>query len=215
MKKKIVTLLIVTLFCPFGAAFAVKVADLKHKAGAVNFAHSGAKFTLENKSSAASANGSTELKGTTLFYERLLTRGFSVGLTFSTFLERSMDVDVGSDKNAVVETVTMYSIDFKSYLSEHKRKGWKPYFGVGFGSYNVSSTIKTTSGGTTTEGSSSATVPLTIFSLGADYVFSFGGVRIDYALTTGKREDTDGHSTYNADYNYTGTSLGIAVFSFF
>ncbi|MDH5561717.1 MAG: hypothetical protein OEY59_12780, partial [Deltaproteobacteria bacterium] len=162
-------------------------------------------------------SAATPLSGTTLFYERMLTGRFGLGLTFSSFLERSFQLTIGTDIYDILETVTAMSFDFKTYFSEHKKEGWKTYMGVSFGQYTVASTIvKTDSNGATTDGKTGATVPTTSLSFGVDYVLEFGGFRMDTAIINGKRYDKTGFDLHDAVYDYsTTTVVELGVFSFF
>lgn len=216
MKSKIAISLMVSFLLSIGMVFAAKekkLEDSKNKAGAINMTLSGGSYKL--KTSTDNGSGTTAVKGMVLFYERLITKRFSVGLSYSSFLERTMEFDVGSSTNTILETGSMFTIDFKSYFKSHIRTGFKPYVGVGFGTVTLSSKVTTDTSGTESEGTTGASIPITALSIGADYLVDFGGVRADLSIITGGRDDTSGHDTYNATYTLTGTSFGIAVFGFF
>ncbi len=214
MKTKLITIILTLLVINVGTVFAASLEGIKNKMGGVNYRHSNANYTLTNTSTTASGSDETQIIGTAIFYERMLTGRFSLGFTFSNLLERTSKVSVGAVTYSSLETISMYSIDFKSYFKIHKREGWKPYMGVSFGSYTTASVLTDTSG-IISEKETGAVIPTTSLSFGYDYVLEFGGLRFDYTLMSGKRSD-DSYTGHNATYDYTNSSVfGIGVYSFF
>jgi len=99
------------------------------------------------------------------------------------------------------------------YFSDHGRQGFKIYAGGSFGQYTSTVTLKAIPAGTDL-GTTTAAVPTTTFSLGADWMFDLAIPRFDYSLVTGKRDDVS-NSNYYAVHDYTGSTIGIGFFSYF
>ena len=217
MKAKITILALLSLLLGLNVASAKGTDGIKNKMGGNYLTIAGAEYTLDSKTTTDTGSDSTNVTGFMLFYERLLTSRFGLGASYSVQAERSGEMTVGTDKNETLETSSLYTVDLKAYFKDHKRAGLKPYAGVSFGSITAKTTITTTASGasTSTEGETKATVPLTILSFGFDYLYEFAGFRVDWSLTTGKREDRESHSSYNATYNYAGSAIGLTVYSFF
>ncbi len=215
--NRIILIFLCLFWLDMNTATAIKIKEPKSKAGATYHSHAAGSYTLVNTTSSAEGSGSGNLVGTVFFYDRLFLDRFSAGLRFSSFLERSMDVTIGTSTVNILETASFWSMDFKAFFKDHMRPGFKPFLGVSYGNYTVKSTLTTTTTGsaTTTEDNTAATIPVTVLSGGFDYIFGFGGVRLEAGQVTGSRNDLDSSSTYRASYQYGGSTLGISVYAFF
>ncbi|MCP4298630.1 MAG: hypothetical protein GY786_23830 [Proteobacteria bacterium] len=216
MKTKLITIILTLLVINISTVSAASLEGIKNKMGGINYTHSTANYILTNTTTSATGSDAIAIKGTTIFYERMLTGRFSLGFTYSSFLERTSEFSVGSVSYSSLEKISMYSIDFKSYFEIHKREGWKPYMGVSFGSYTAASELTVNTLGTLTDEKTGATIPTTSLSFGYDWVLEFGGLRFDYTMMSGKRSDSDTYTGHKATYDYTNSSVfGIGVYSFF
>ena len=193
-----------------------KIKVPKSKIGATHHTHSTGDFELDEKASTSDGSISSPLVGFALFYERLFLDKFSAGFKYGYGLERSMETTVGTNDLEILETASFWSLEFRAFVKDNIRPGLKPFLGVAYGNYSVNSTITIIpSAGAETEEETSATIPFTMLSFGADYTFGFGGIRLEVGQTTGKRNDLDGSDTYRVTYNYDGSIVGISVYSFF
>ncbi len=215
MKKGLLLLLILSFAFPLYAQ--QNREEGKNKMGASYYAHSGALYVLSNKTTGYEVTGVGPLIGAAFFYERIFLSRFSMGLTYTSLMERSMDVKDGVTDINVVEKVALGSVDFRAYFKSHKRNGWKPYLGVSFGTMSASDTLTLTTAGstTTTEETTKAVVPVTLLRGGFDLIMDYGGIRLDFGQVTGVRRDLVGSNSYRANYKMTGSSMSIAVFSHF
>jgi len=214
--KQLLTLLIALLIAT--PAFAQqKREEAKNKAGALYYTHSGSSYVLHDNTANVDYTGTGNIVGPAFFYERIILSRFTVGVTYSSMLERSMDIKTSTATVNVVENITMTTFDFKAYFKDHRRPGWKPYLGVSFGTMAVADTLSVTTTGTTTatEEETKATVPVTFLRAGMDLTMGFGGVRIDFGQATGSRRDLESSTNYRAKYVMDGSSLAIGVFSHF
>ncbi len=188
----------------------------KSKIGATPHTHSTGNFELDAKASTDEGSVSGSLVGFALFYERLFLDKFSAAFKYGYGLERSMETTIGTDDLEILETASFWSLEFRAFVRDNIRPGLKPFLGVAYGNYSVNSTITIIpTAGTESEEDTSATIPFTMLSLGADYTFGFGGIRLEAGQTTGRRNDLDSSDTYRVTYNYDGSVVGISVYSFF
>ncbi len=188
----------------------------KSKIGATHHTHSTGDFKLEEQGSTNAGSASESLVGFAFFYERLFLDRFSAGFKYGYGLERSMEMKVGTSDLEILESATFWSLEFRAFVRDNIRPGLKPYLGVSYGNYTVKSVITIIpETGATTEEETSATIPFTMLAFGADYTFGFGGIRLEFGQTTGKRNDLEGSATYYASYDYDGSVVGISVYSFF
>ena len=194
-----------------------KAKELKNKVGATYYNHSGGTYTLKEKATVNQDSASASMVGTTFFYERIFLSRFSMGVAYSSFLEKSLDMRVGTSSINVIEKTNYTAFDFKAFFREHTRPGWKPFLGVGFGTYTVASTLAVTADGVTTAtaDATSATIPVTLLNWGFDYTMDATGIRMEMNQVTGTRRDLESSTDYNANYIADGTSVGIAVYSHF
>lgn len=193
-----------------------KAKELKNKMGATYLNHSGGTYTLGEKTSGNQDSASDSMVGTTFFYERIFYSRFSMGFAYSPLLEKSLDMKVGTNIINVIEKTTYSVFDFKAFFREHTRPGFKPFLGVGFGTYSVASAMLITdSANVTTEDATTASIPVTMLNLGFDYTMTNTGIRMEMNQVTGTRRDLESSDTYNANYRVDGTSVGIAVYSHF
>ncbi len=188
----------------------------KNKAGALYHTHATGNFKLEEQSSGSQDVASNRLIGFGIFYERLILDRFSAGFKYGYGLERNMSMTVGTNKVEILETASFWEFEFKAFVRDNLRPGFKPFLGVGWGTYTAASTLSIIpSSGTNTEENTSASIPFTVLSMGFDYVFGFGGCRLEGGMTSGKRTDLKGSSTYYATYDYNGAIVNFSVYSFF
>ncbi|MBU3914582.1 hypothetical protein KKA14_03525 [bacterium] len=215
LAKKVVLFCGVCLFW-LNTAYAAEAKIPKNKAGAIYYSQSGSEYTLVNKLTAGSGSDSDSLIGTVFFYERMFLDRFSMGFKYSSFLERNLSFEEGTNTLDVLETASFWSLDFKAFFRDNMRPGLKPFLGVSYGNYSLSSAITISpAAGSSSEETTTATIPVTILSTGFDYVFGFAGVRIEVGQSTGSRNDPDGSSTYRAAYQYGGLISSVSVYSFF
>ena len=214
MKKIILFLIIFSMFSSsILFAQARRTRQPKNKFGAVYYGISGADFTFTNKTTGESGTASDSIIGAVLFYERIFDSKFAVGINGTSFLERNMSIEVGSKTLEIVEQSTLVLLHFKAYHKDHSAGGIKPYLGVGLGSLSVSSLITSTTD--TTGSTTSATIPVTVISAGLDYFWESGGFRLEVGYLTGERSDLEGHDTYSAKYQATGSTGSIGVYWLF
>lgn len=213
----IVTALLVMLGATTENAYAAKPKIPKNKAGATHHTHSAGTnqgFTEQGTSNTGTITDN--MVGFAVFYERLFLDRFSAGFKYGYGLERNSQITVGTNNLEVLETASFWALEFRAYFEDHLRPGIKPFLGVGYGNYTATSTIKVIpTSGSVTEDETTATIPFTSLSAGADYTFGFGGVRLELGQSTGKRSDLESSSTYYATYDYTASIVGISVYSFF
>ncbi|MDX2469963.1 MAG: hypothetical protein QNL04_05230 [SAR324 cluster bacterium] len=202
-------------FAPLAAQ--EKIKEKKNKMGATYYNHSGGTYTLKEKSSGYNDSASDSMVGTTFFYERIFLSRFSIGVAYSSFLEKSLDMYVGTNTINVIEQTSYTAVDFKAFFREHARPGWKPFLGVGFGTHTVASamTITADSATTTSTDATAASIPVTMLNWGFDYTMDATGIRMEMNQVTGTRRDLESSDTYSANYIVDGTSVGIAVYSHF
>ncbi len=199
-----------------GNSFAAKPKIPKTKIGATHHTHNTGDYTLSEQGTSSTGTASGSLVGFALFAERLFFDRFSAGFKYGYGLERSMSMQVGTNTLEILENASFWSLEFRAFVKDNLRPGLKPFLGVSYGNYSVTSTITILpTGGSKTEDQTAATIPFTMLSAGADYTFGFGGVRAEIGQVTGKRNDLESSSTYYGSYNYDGSILGISVYSFF
>lgn len=199
----------------FGAsAQAAAKREPKNKFGIVYYTLGGPSYELRDTGNTSIDTVSAPLIGAAFTYDRLFYGRFSAGLKFSVQpMERVMDMNLGGTAINAVEKSTLMTFDFKAFFQPHDRPGFKPYLGVGFGQI-AASTETATIAATSTTGATSATVPISVLSLGLDHITDFGGVRVEGSLVTGTRRDLES-TDYLAKYNFDGIGISIGVFSFF
>jgi len=214
MKKTVLFLILIAMVSSsILFAQARRTRESKNKFGSVYHVISGSDFTLTNTTTGETGTASDSIVGAVFFYERIFDSKFSMGLNGTSFLERNMTIAVGSETLEVVEQSTLILLHFKAYHKDHSAGGIKPYLGVGVGSLSVSSTI--TSATDTTGSTTSATIPITVISAGLDYFWESGGFRVEVGYLTGERSDLEGHDTYAAKYQATGSTGSIGVYWLF
>jgi hypothetical protein len=199
-----------------GILFAATPKVPKTKFGATHHTHTTGDYTLTEQGTGNTGSASGSLVGFALFAERLFLDRFSAGFKYGYGLERSFEMQVGTSSLEVLENATFWALEFRAFAKDNISTGLKPFLGVSYGNYTVTSTITiipTT--GSTSEEQTGATIPYTMLSAGADYTFGFGGIRIEAGQVTGKRNDLESSSVYYAAYNYNGSIVGISVYSFF
>lgn len=211
--KRFLIVLITLLLATSPAWAQVRKKEPKNKFGAMHYTHSGGQYTLQSATDTSTVD--EPLIGAGFYYERVFQSRFSAGLKFSSFLERSLTQTLDGNTVTTVENTTMFTLDFKAFFKDHMMNGFKPFMGVAFGTYAPSSTVTTIEATGNTEGTTTASVPITSLSVGFDYVLDFGGVRFEAGAVNGKRRDLEGHDTYTANYQYDGSAVSIGVFSFF
>ncbi len=211
---------IITVFCLMllisSQVFAAKPKIPKTKIGATHHTLSPGSFTLSEQGTTSTGTSTGNLVGFALFAERLFFDRFSAGLKYGYGLERSMQMQVGTNTLEILENASFWALEFRAFVKDNLRPGIKPFLGVSYGNYSVVSTINilpTT--GSKSEDQTGTTIPFTQLSAGVDYTFGFGGVRAEVGQVTGKRNDLESSSTYYASYNYDGSVVGISVYSFF
>lgn len=198
------------------SAYAAKLEVPKNKAGATHHTYSTGEFTLSSQSTSDSGAASVNLIGFALFYERLFLDRFSAGFKYGFGLERSQELEVGTSTLKVLETASFWALEFRAYISDNLNPGFKPFMGVSYANYTVKSAISILpASGSITEDETSASIPVTVLSFGADYTFGFGGIRLEIGQATGKRNDLESSTDYYASYIYDGSIIGISVYSFF
>ena len=190
----------------------------KNKIGALYSTLMGTKYELTNKTSGNVNSGkfddeSDPIVGAVFFYERIFSSIFAVGFRATTFLERQMELTVGTETVNVVEKSTMMAFDFKTYYKEHSARGIKPYFGVGLGTLNVTSDLSVASSAATS--STSATIPITFLTVGTDYKLESAGFRLEIGSTKGERNDLEDNDMFNAKYEVTGLMVNAGVYLLF
>lgn len=219
-RNKLKTLCVTAMLCAglliADSGFAAKLKVPKNKLGATHHTHNTGAYTLEEQSSTNSGTASGALVGFALFYERLFGDRFGAGLKYGYGLERSLEMEgLGSNDVKILEQASFFSLEFKAYMKDNIRPGLKPFLGVSYGQYTTTSTLSVISSGTATEDETTATIPFTVLSAGSDYTFGFGGIRLEFGISTGERDDLESSDTYFANYDYSGSILGISVYSFF
>lgn len=188
----------------------------KTKIGATHHTHATGDYTLTEQSTGSNGSASGNLIGFAFFAERLFLDRFGAGFKYGYGVERSFDMQVGTSSLEVLENATFWSLEFRAYVKDNISTGLKPFLGVSYGNYSVTSTITVIPlTGSTSEEQTTATIPFTMLSAGADYTFGFGGVRLEAGQVTGKRNDLESSSVYYAAYNYNGSVVGISVYAFF
>lgn len=192
-----------------------KVKEPKNKIGFSQINHTGAIYELESASTTQVDTDTGKMVGLGIFYERVFQSRFSAGLKYSTGLDRSLNLNIDGNRVSVVEATKLTSFDFKAYFKDHSAAGLKPYLGVGWGTMVSTSTVTTIATSGNTEGTTTASVPITSLNLGFDYLMEFASVRFDLGNATGSRRDLTSHSAYKANYTMDGSSVAIGVYSFF
>ena len=221
IRMKTILILICSLFLLTSNTLAARRKEPKNKAGAVYYTHSGSQYTLISNATGNSISSNAAFIGVAFFYERLILSRFSAGLKFSSFLERSMALTLDNNKIDVLEKVTLFMLDFKAFFKDHTSSGLKPFIGVGYGQYNVSSSISVTASGSTTtqedKQTTKVTIPVTSLNFGFDYFTDFGGIRLEGGLLTGNRSDLSNSDSdgYKAKYQASGATASVGVYSFF
>ena len=218
LNKKIGFLLILLAFFSVESVFAQeKVKENKNKMGATYYNHSGGTYTLTEKATGSGASTSDNMVGTTFFYERIFYSRFSIGLAYSPLLEKTLEMNVGTNSIDAIEKTNYTAFDFKAFFKEHTRPGLKPFLGVGFGTYTVATTMDVTAASATTssEDTTGVSIPVTLLNAGFDYAMMNSGIRFEMNQVTGSRKDIESSDTYKANYRVDGTSIGIAVYSHF
>ena len=209
--KKLPLLLFAISLVTFAQPLFAKVKESTLKFGVLHQTQMNSEYTL----SGATGSGNENLVGVSFFMEKVFLSRFSAGMRFSSMLARSNNYTASGNTVVAVETTGMTTFDFKAFFRGHDRPGMKPYLGVSFGSYTPATEINTISGGTATSSTTSATVPVTILSVGMDYTMDMGGIRADLGIVTGKQNDYTNTTYTTSTYNYGGTAISIGVFSFF
>ena len=210
--------LLIASLIGFGAlpAKAQKLKIPTTKIGATYHTHNTGNYTLTDQTTGESGDASGSLIGIAWFVEHLFMDRFSAGFKYGYGLERSMDIEVGTTQLEILESASFWALEFRAFVEDNLRPGLKPFLGVSYGNYSVTSTITIVPAtGTTSEETTTATIPYTMLSGGADYTFGFGGVRLEIGQATGQRNDLEGSDTYYASYNYDGSIVAISVFVFF
>ncbi|NQU64599.1 MAG: hypothetical protein HQ517_10005 [SAR324 cluster bacterium] len=212
----VISLICLTGIC-FGTSAEAKSMTSSNKFGAVYTLTSGATYTLMDTANGELSDDSTLLNGTTLFYEFFLNEQFSLGLSYSIFGGRYLQLEIGSDTYEIIESSTYYLLDFKSYFFTYSDRGLNPYFGVSQGTFSIQSEItKTDSTGTETNGSTKAEIPTNFLTVGMEYSMENTGFKLEYSLLRGKRNDSISYSGHKATYSLVGSSvLGMSVFVLF
>ena len=217
--NKLCLVMLVSCFLILGSISATaqtRVKVPKSKIGATHHTHSTGDFELDEKATTLEGSSSAPLVGFALFYERLFLDKFSAAFKYGYGLERSMETTIGTNELEILETASFWALEFRAFVKDNIRPGLKPFLGVAYGNYSVNTTITIIpTAGSETEEETSATIPYTMLSVGADYTFGFGGIRLEAGQTTGKRNDLEGSDTYRVTYNYDGSVVGISVYSFF
>lgn len=177
----------------------------------------GYNYSLKETTNNNSGEDSTEMNGTMLYYEFLLNEQFSIGVSYSIYGERSLEMTIGSDTYEIVEKTTFGSLDFKSYIFDYNGRGLNPYIGISQAVFSSKSEItKTAASGNETTGSTKADIPTNILTLGLGYSMDKTGFQMEYSMLKGKRHDTTSYLGHKATYDLEDAYMvGISIFSLF
>ncbi len=213
LMRLLLILLCVSFVCTSSAFAQWRKKVPKNKLGAIYATVVGTTYELTNRTpdnvnSGKSESGSSQIVGAVFFYERIFLGRFSAGIEATSFLERQMELKVGTEVVDVVEKSKMIALDFKAFYRDHAIRGVKPYLKVGFGTLKMESDLKMAAAGTST--STSADIPITLLALGFDYILEAGGFRFEVGSVTGERKDL-GDEKFTAEYQAHGTTASIGV----
>jgi hypothetical protein len=191
--------------------------DANNKFGISYSRITGYNYSLKETTNNISNEDSTELNGTTLYYEFLLNEQFSIGISYSFYGERSLELTIGTDTYEIIENTTYRSLDFKSYIFDYNGRGLNPYIGISQAEFETKSEItKTDASGNETTDSTEAKIPTNILTLGLGYSMDKTGFQMEYSMLRGKRNDTKSYSGHKATYDLEDAYMvGISIFSLF
>ncbi len=212
--KKVSFLLACSLLAVIHATQAQNIVFPANKLGVFYWELGSPKYTLDNQTS--DDNDSKALAGPVVFYERILTDVFTISLKYGSGLKREMNIDLGTDEINIRETASYQAIEIKSYGTNHRKSGFKPYLAVSYGMLSTSSSITTKpASGATSEDETKAVIPIKAWCLGIDYILWKLAFRLEFGQTNGERIDRESSDTYQASYDFNTVTSGIGLAYFF
>lgn len=212
--KKISFLLICSLLAVFHSVLAQNIVFPANKLGVFYWELRAPKYTLDNQTDDGS--DSKAMAGPVLYYERILSDVFTIGLKYGSGLRREMNIKLGNDEVNIKETASYQALEFKSYGTKHRKSGFKPYLAVSYGMLSTTSSITTKpSAGAATEDETKAVIPIKAWCLGVDYLLWKLAFRLEIGQSNGDRIDRESSDTYQATYDFNSFTSGIGLAYFF
>ncbi len=212
--KKILILIVGLTYFVYQPGWAQDIVFPSNKIGVYLFEFQGPVYELDNLTTKES--GSEKLSGTVLFYERILSDVFTLGIKYGSGMTRTLEFDIGSSEVTIEETVSYQALEIKSYGTNHRKGGFKPYLAVSYGMLTATSTISTSpESGSIAEDETTAVIPIKAWCIGFDYILWKIAFRMEIGQSNGSRNDLESSDTYRAKYQYDTTTAGVALAYFF
>lgn len=212
--KRVSFLLICSLLTAFHTVPAQDFVFPANKLGVFYWELRSPKYTLDNQT--VEDDASKAFAGPVMYYERILTDVFTIGIKYGSGLRREMNIELGTDEVNIKETASYQALEIKSYATTHRKGGFKPYLAVSYGMLSTTSsiTIKPVAGATT-EDETKAVVPIKAWCLGIDYILWKLAFRLEIGQSNGDRLDRESSDTYQAIYDFNTFTSGAGLAYFF